>query len=509
MFKHTQRLNAPQLIVSTLLILLGVLLTPALAHKAAPRAPAGANATANAKTAVAPLIPLETHDVNPLPISAPPALPRLPVVEGDAWNLDWTLYRLLPITAPHDLPAGTLMKVDGLDLSSLVAQGSALPSMDDMRVVRRIDDTHWQEVPRAIYTAWDLEFFTSAPLAAGVHRDYYLIYGNPAAGSAPTYTMSQGVFVDLYTDKGGTEWNQTLALKGQVNFREVCEPPIDHRSRTGSAFDDSERVRGRIFVPTSGTWTFTAFMPDGYHFALDGGQIGNFEGYDIARWVTLGSKDLKAGWYTLDLLDIWVNCGPLRLAMSGPGFTEQIVPDSYLQQFWADTQHVTPDEETAFDSIPPTVRMIAPADGVMAAYAAPLQLQWEGQDDPEGSGIKNYILAQSFDAGQTFTTITTTTSITYSIQPTQACHDVIYQVTARDRGLNLSIPDQRTVQVQLQGDFNADGAIDVSDEEQIDGRWGSQQGQRDYRSHVDLSQDGRINAADTLWLQRHSGDQCP
>jgi len=253
------------------------------------------------------------------------------------------------------LPAGMIMQVDGLNLSTLVSQGKARSDYYDVRVVQRLSDTSWQEVARVVHSEWDLEFQLSSEINASTDNSYYLYYGNPDASSPPTFNITQGWWVDLYTDKWWTSYDQTVAFDQAMNFDNICSPPIDHDGRTGSSFDDSDKFRGRLYIPVSGDWTFRIYTNDGYRMYLDGVELARFDGYTSNRWVTIGPVNLKAGWHSMDLRDMWVNCGAWILEMEGPSFPNQLVPASYFQRLWGNVRSgISPGNEQSLATATPT-----------------------------------------------------------------------------------------------------------------------------------------------------------
>jgi len=290
------------------------------------------------------------------PTSTSQILPTQPPKPGSWWDTTYSYRRLMPISANGPQAAGTLIKVDGLDLSTLVAQGKARQDRNDLRVVRQLSDTTWQEVARAVYSDWDVEFRLLSDLPAGVDNSYYLYYGNSSAAAPPTFSLPQGWWFDVYQDKWWSSYVGTWEHDQAMDFGDVCEPPLSHRSRaSGSSFDDSDKFRGRLFVPSTGRWTFKVYTNDGYALYLDGQEIGHFDGYETNRWATIGSRELKAGWYTFELRNMWVNCGAWKFAMEGPGFN-QIVPASYFQKVWGNVRGgISPGfEETQAAPVTPT-----------------------------------------------------------------------------------------------------------------------------------------------------------
>lgn len=275
----------------------------------------------------------------PPPTATPQPVPTQPSVNGDWWNNAYTYRRPLVIPSSQKIPAGTLIKVDGLDVADLINQGKVRADYADLRIVRRDGASAWQEVARIVHTGWHIEFQLPAALDPNAGSTYYLYYGNTNAGSPPTFGLPQGWWVDMHKTKWWDSYVGTWEHTGAMNFDDVCGAPLEHRSRTGgSAFDDSDRFRGRIFVPTTGTWTFRIYTNDGYYLRINGGEVGHYSGYEGNRWVTVGSTTLKDGWHDLDAGNMWVNCGAWKLAMEGPGFSNQIVPAQYFQKVWGNVR---------------------------------------------------------------------------------------------------------------------------------------------------------------------------
>ncbi|PWH20369.1 MAG: hypothetical protein DDG59_00355, partial [Anaerolineae bacterium] len=266
----------------------------------------------------------------------------------DWWDSAYAYRRPLPISTDSTLGAGTIVKVDSMDLESLVRQGKARADHNDIRVVRRISANNWQEVERVYYTNWDLEFKLAATINSGTDSSYYLYYGNPNAGTPPILNLPQGWWVDMYHDKWWSDYGGTWSFDMPMNFENVCDFPLDHDGKIGSSFDESDKFRGRLYVPYDGTWTFRVYTNDGYRVSIGGIEVGRFDGYTTARWVTVGSLSLRAGWHRMELGNMWVNCGAWKFHMSGPSFPDQLVPAHYFQKVWDGVKTgITPSKEEA------------------------------------------------------------------------------------------------------------------------------------------------------------------
>ena len=268
------------------------------------------------------------------PTSIPQVIGALPVQTGYSWNNAYLYRRPLAITTNDDLKAGMVIKVDGLDLETLVAGGKMRADHNDLRIVRRLSTNTWQEVPRIYYSGLDVEFQLLSDIYPGTDTSYYLYYGNSSAGTAPTFSMPNGWYVDMYSDKWWSSWGGTWEYDQSMDFNDVCGQPLDHRGKLNSSFDDSDKFRGRLYIPTTGTWTFSVYTNDGYRLSIDDAEVGRFDGYDGNRWATIGSMYLAAGWHKMDARNMWVNCGAWKMSMSGPGFSNQIIPANYYQKSW-------------------------------------------------------------------------------------------------------------------------------------------------------------------------------
>ena len=271
---------------------------------------------------------------SPHPTSTPPPVPTMPVVNGAWWDSSFTYRRPITVTKDQIIATGTMMKVDGVDLESLVAQGKALANYIDVRVVRKLNDTSWQEIARGAYAQYDVEFFLPAPINQAVDTSYFLYYGNPNAGSPPTFELTPGLRVDHHLTKWWDAYHSTWDLTGPIDYSDTCNPPVDHRGHAGSSFDDSDVYWGQIFLPSTGDWTFREYTADGWELTLGGGQVGRYDGYEGNRWVTVGTTNRRAGWYEFEVHDMWVNCNAMRLSMQGPNFSDQVVPASFFRRWW-------------------------------------------------------------------------------------------------------------------------------------------------------------------------------
>ncbi|MBK9924259.1 MAG: carboxypeptidase regulatory-like domain-containing protein [Anaerolineales bacterium] len=272
------------------------------------------------------------------PTSVPQSIPALPIQTGYSWDSTYLYRRPLVITTNDDLKAGMLIKVDGIDLETLVAEGKIRADHNDLRVVRRLSANTWQEVQRIYASSWDVEFQLLSDIYPGTDTSYYLYYGNPSAGVPPTFSLPNGWYVDMYRDKWWESWGGTWEYNQAIDFNNSCESPLNHNTKLNSSFDDSDKYRGRIYIPSTGNWTFNVYTNDGYRLYIDGVEVGRFDGYTGERWATIGSLDLKAGWHWMDARNMWVNCGPWKLAMSGPGFGNQIIPANYFQKSWGNVK---------------------------------------------------------------------------------------------------------------------------------------------------------------------------
>jgi hypothetical protein len=290
----------------------------------------------------------------------------------DWWDRDWAYRRPLTIMPSSTLEAGTLIKVDGMDLGTLVDEGKARSDHDDVRVVRHTATGTWEEIARVYYTAWDLEFKLAEAIEPGTDVSYYLYYGNPDAGTPPTFSLPQGWWVDMYHDKWWTDYGGTWTFDQAMDFDNVCYEPLDHDGRLGTNTDESDLFRGRLYIPTGGEWTFRLYTNDGYRVSIADSEIGRSSGYEGDRWITVGSMYLEAGWHQMELHNMWVGCGAWKFHMEGPGFSDQRVPAHYFQRVSDDFEKgITPgaEETAAVDYSPiPTIHTVYPHPAVLAGY---------------------------------------------------------------------------------------------------------------------------------------------
>ena len=285
-------------------------------------------------------------------------LPR----QYDDWPARYFYRANIPITTPYTLTAGTLVKVDGLNFDTLVAAGKTRSDHNDLRVFRKAGATSWQEIARVYYSHRDLEFRLAVDMPAGTDRSYYLYYGDPDAGTPPTFSLPQGWFADMYTEKWWPDQylSGTWIFDTAMDFNDVCESPYDHDGHTqGTRFDESDRRSGRLWIPYGGNWTFHLFVQDGYRVAIAGSEIAHDDGYADSRWVNIGPIYLEAGWHLMELGHSWVNCGAWRFAMEGPSFPNQIIPAQFFQQVDETVKTwVAPADEEMLNSLHPPIATI-------------------------------------------------------------------------------------------------------------------------------------------------------
>jgi len=145
---------------------------------------------------------------------------------------------------------------------------------------------------------------------------------------APRIVFKGGVMVDMYSTY---DPNYLLGWSNIIN--RVVKPTIDFTNlNPGGKADGWEiRVRGCIYVPVSGTYTFYLTTDDGARFWVNWALL-------IDQWKDQGSTTYSAnytfsqpGWYYIRI-DHYENGGSERLLLewSGPGINRQIVPSSNL-----------------------------------------------------------------------------------------------------------------------------------------------------------------------------------
>lgn len=145
---------------------------------------------------------------------------------------------------------------------------------------------------------------------------------------APRIVFKGGVMVDMYSTY---DPNYLLGWSNIIN--RVVKPTIDFTNlNPGGKADGWEiRVRGCIYVPVSGTYTFYLTTDDGARFWVNWALL-------IDQWKDQGATTYSAnytfsqpGWYYIRI-DHYENGGSERLLLewSGPGINRQIVPSSNL-----------------------------------------------------------------------------------------------------------------------------------------------------------------------------------
>lgn len=250
------------------------------------------------------------------------------------WDSNFRYRRAIVIPGSSTRPSGSYIGITGINLDTTIDSGKIRADKGDLRVVRKVDSTTWQNLSRNVYTPWHTEFILPSPYVPGPTSEYYLYYGNTSAGSPSTFSVTQGWWVDMYRDKWWSEYAGTWTHNEPINFDDVCGGSLNHRDRVGSTFDESDKFRGRIFIPSTGVWTFRVYTNDGYYLRINDITIGSYSGYNGPTWSVIGSIYLTAGWNRVEAGNMWVGCGPYKLAMEGPGFSNQIVPASYYQRLW-------------------------------------------------------------------------------------------------------------------------------------------------------------------------------
>lgn len=292
------------------------------------------------------------------PTSTPHSVTVLPIQTGFGWNSAYLYRRPLVISTNSDLKAGTIIKVDGLDFSTLVAQGKMRSDINDLRVVRRLSNNTWQEVPRLYVSNWDLEFQLLADIYPGTDTSYYIYYGNPNASTPPTFGITNGWYVDMYFDKWWESWAGTYEFNQTIDFSEVCQAPLNHASKINSSYDDSDKYRAYVYIPTTGAWTFSMYNGDGYRMSIDDVEIAHYDSYGSTQWYNSSPVNLKAGWHKMEARDMWVGCSAWKLAMSGPGFAFQIIPANYFRKTWGNIKtgvNVSAEEAGSPPTLTPTI----------------------------------------------------------------------------------------------------------------------------------------------------------
>lgn len=172
-----------------------------------------------------------------------------------------------------------------------------------------------------------------------------------------------------------------------------------------------------------------------------------------------------------------------------------------------------PDSKRIFLHIPadtkaPTVIFTSPKPGRFP-YGATIPLRWQGDDGPDGSGIFTYTVQMSVAGAAPIDIARNTTDTGRDLTLTLPCRVITFTATAADNARNVSAPATLVISMGLQGDFGLDGAVGADDLAAVEAAWGLRSGQPGYVAAYDINSDGRIDAADTLWMRRHIGDRCP
>jgi len=198
-------------------------------------------------------------------------------------------------------------------------------------------------------------------LTAGTHDitvDYYehgggasiqVLYEGPGVGKqiipASAFSLPRtedpGI-LGRYTGITGTPNNVDLPdftapfgrrVDANINSTFVNDPILG-----GVADPDFFAVRwtGRIFIPTTGTWTLSTFSDDGARLFIDENGDGNYN-LVVNQWLLQGgtqhsaTRFLGAGFYNI-IMEYFENAGgqTAQLQWAGPGVPNQVVPPSAL-----------------------------------------------------------------------------------------------------------------------------------------------------------------------------------
>lgn len=122
------------------------------------------------------------------------------------------------VTGAAAAPAGYSMAIQ-FDHAALVSAGKSLPSGDDVRIIYSNGTVAWElDRRRERGSSWNsantrIWFATQAPIGANQNNgQYYLYYGNPAAGAPPTNRLRVFLFEDDF--EGGTLSRWTITSNG-------------------------------------------------------------------------------------------------------------------------------------------------------------------------------------------------------------------------------------------------------------------------------------------------------
>lgn len=178
-----------------------------------------------------------------------------------------------------------------------------------------------------------------------------------------------------------------------------------------------------------------------------------------------------------------------------------------------DDKRVLPDriEYLRLDGEAPFARFLAPEPGLI--FPGPQTLVYEAED-PAGtgvsSGVASYTLRYSTD-GATITLAADVTQTSYEADLDLPCRALDLSVLARDQANNAdeARAGHLNMFVLLRGDTNADGTIGENDYRAISEADGLAVGQPGYALALDPTGDGRVDAADRLFVEERLGDTCP
>jgi hypothetical protein len=161
--------------------------------------------------------PTPTATDTPLPTATPTATP----LGFGWWDCDYDYRKQLTITAgTAAVPSDYTLSIT-FDHAALVGAGKSQADGDDIRLLYW-NGSAWVELDRYLdpSSSWNdastsLWFKTQAGIpASGSDSDYYLYYGNPAAGSAPANPGNVVLFMDDFESGDLSGWDGSFAETG-------------------------------------------------------------------------------------------------------------------------------------------------------------------------------------------------------------------------------------------------------------------------------------------------------
>ncbi len=210
------------------------------------------------------------------------------------WNSSWTYRRRITVTTRSaSAPSGYAVPLT-VDHASLIAAGKSLANGNDVRVVYW-NGTSWAELDRVLddTSAWNtasttIWYRTQAAIAANASDiNYYLYYGNAAAGVPPANPLNVFLFYDGFPGSSvdTSKWTITQGTVTVSGGLLTLNPDSSMWANASYAFGTNTAWEARVQLanstdgPTS-YWAasdlasydinYVRFYTDGTHFAESG-----------------------------------------------------------------------------------------------------------------------------------------------------------------------------------------------------------------------------------------------